>query len=194
MVGHLSSKGVRQLNDAHPAMYTLITRLTSAIWDTPYTMVILSSIIFAFVVSGIVTLQYKKGYSKKYLFIAPVFISVLPNTYMMMSLVSKNILFAVILLWLTYLIMKMFEEKAAFFKSVPSIISFVICNVLLVQIRHNGFVIIFNRVNTYILYDSILNKIVPVLILISVIACNSITNYIIYNNLDVQKSDIGFVV
>jgi hypothetical protein len=29
------------------------------------------------------------------------------------------------------------------------------------------------------------------LILISVIACNSITNYIIYNNLDVQKSDIG---
>ena len=188
------AKGVRQLNDAHPAMYTLITRLTSAIWDTPYTMVILSSIIFAFVVSGIVTLQYKKGYSKKYLFIAPVFISVLPNTYMMMSLVSKNILFAVILLWLTYLIMKMFEEKAAFFKSVPSIISFVICNVLLVQIRHNGFVIIFIT-GLILTYYTIRywkgTKIVPVLILISVIACNSITNYIIYNNLDVQKSDIG---
>lgn len=188
------AKGITKLYDHHPVLYTLIIRLLNQVWDSPYNMVVLNSLFFAFVVSGILTLIYKKGYNVKFLIILSIIVSILPNTYMMMSLISKNILFTNIMLWLTYLIMRIFDEKEAFFKNLVNITAFILCNVLLNLIRHNGFIVLFIT-GIFLLYCTIRYwgkiKVIPILVFTFLLLSNSLAKHIIYTSFDVERSVIS---
>ncbi len=145
--GSMTSDGVDQwaqaigaipIQNAHPAIHTLFLRICSKIAETPYTVVIAQIVIFVLIWTSLFGFLYEKGMSSKAIYIVALLIACMPNNYMMLCLISKNILYALIILWNMYLLIKLIDNSKNFF-CWKQIIEFSIALALLNTVRHNGF-------------------------------------------------------
>lgn len=133
--------GFYPIYDAHPAVNALIQRLCSKIYPSPVVFTVLQALLFSYVCTRITSVLYRKGCSGRILLCALVVIAISPNTIALITCTSKNVLFAIILLWLIYLFMEIFEGPEAFFKRPRLMAQFVIVFPMLYIIRHNNFVV-----------------------------------------------------
>lgn len=135
----IQALGIYQINNAHPAIHTLFLRACSKIAETPYTVVFVQIILFSILWTSILGYFYKKGLKKRIVYMIAILLACTPSNYMMLCLVSKNILYAIIILWNMYLFMQMIDDSIAFLKSKIKIIEFGVALALLYTVRHNGF-------------------------------------------------------
>ena len=134
----MQALGVFSLSNAHPAIHTLFLRLCSNIVNTPYTTVVIQILIFVLLWTSLFGFLYQKGLSSKVIYIIAFLLAIIPNNYMMLCLISKNILYALIVLWNTYLLIRLLNDEIRFF-SWTRIAEFSIALALLNVVRHNGF-------------------------------------------------------
>lgn len=134
----LEAIGRFRLLDDHPAIHTLFLRLCSCMAETPFSVVLVQIGIFSLLWSLILSYFYYHGCKEKVVYFISLGVSLLPNNYMMLFLVSKNVLYALIILCSTFLFVRLYDDddflswKIAFFWGVDL--------VLLCLVRHNGFV------------------------------------------------------
>lgn len=131
--------GVDPIGDRHPAIHTLFLKACAQIAETPYMVVIVHILLFSLLWSSILKYLYQKGRIKETTLYIIAFVTVLfPNNYMMLILVSKNILYALVVLCTTYLFIRLYADEK--FLNCGTIIFFGIDLAFLYLVRHNGFV------------------------------------------------------
>mgnify|MGYP001070743163 CR=1 FL=1 len=136
------ARGYTPIGDAHPALHTLFIRLCSMIYPNPVSVTIVQSLILAYAVASILNFLEKKGFPQHFLWITAVVISISPTTIAMITLISKNILFAIVMLWMIYLFMEMFDNPQSFFHQPIFLTQFVLVFSVLYIVRHDAFVIL----------------------------------------------------
>ncbi|MEY8232647.1 hypothetical protein AALA82_13650 [Oscillospiraceae bacterium 50-16] len=136
------ARGFIPIADAHPALHTLFIRLCSMIYPNPVSVTIAQSLILTYVMASILSFLEKKGFPRRFLWIVAIVISVSPTTIAMITLISKNILVAIVMLWLVYLFMEMFDDPQSFFQQSVFLTQFVSAFSTLYIIRHDMFVIL----------------------------------------------------
>ena len=190
----LQAAGCYPIYNAHPAIHTILLRITSAAAKTPLVYIILQSILFAYITASFFGILYKKGAPKKLLVILSIIIGAAPPTAAMLTCSSKNILFAILIFWLTIQILDMFDNPRAFFKSPLKMIEFVIAIAFNYLIRHNTFVFLPIVIAVCIFFSIKLYRSVKLKPVICVTVAMLITQLItgpIYDVFDVQRSEGG---
>lgn len=149
--GNMTSDGVDQwaqalgriqLNDAHPVIHTLFLRLCSKLGKTPFSVVVVQIALFSGIWSKIFAFLYGRGLKKRIIYFITVVIACMPNNYLMISLISKNVLYAILVLWSTYLLARMICEGKNFFQWFR-VVEFSIVLALIYTVRHNGFLSVY---------------------------------------------------
>jgi len=131
--------GVWPIDNSHPAIHTLFLRACSKIAETPYMVVVVHTLLFSLMWAFISKYFYQQCKVKEItLYVIAFTMALLPNNYMMLFLVSKNILYALIVLCTTYLFIRLYADKN--FLNCGTIIFFGIDLSFLYLVRHNGFV------------------------------------------------------
>ncbi|MEY8359752.1 hypothetical protein AALA99_12105 [Anaerotruncus colihominis] len=138
----MQARGYSPLIISHPPIHTLLIRLCSMIYPSLISVTIAQSLLFAYALALHLSLAYRKGCDKKILYGLAIGVSVLPNTIAMITLVSKNVIFAIAMLLLIYFLFELFEDVEGFCKKPIIIIQFIIIVAFLQTVRNNSFVII----------------------------------------------------
>lgn len=131
--------GKTPIYDAHTPTHTLMIRLCSYIWKNPYIVVIVQIFSFSLVIERILTYFINKGLPIKLGYIIAFFIAISPNNIVMTSLISKNIAFTIIFLWVLYQLMILLQDKDAFMYTKSKVITFAFSLALLQLVRKNTF-------------------------------------------------------
>ena len=141
----IEALGLRQIGDSHPAAYVLLIRLTAQIIPNPYTYVIIQLMMFSTVMGAFLAFFYQKGVPKLAVIVIAFTLALMPNNFMTLMLMSKNPFHAIFLLWLMYLLIRLFDKPGKFSTSK----GYFMCCLMLTQlsinlvgvglIRHNGF-------------------------------------------------------
>lgn len=134
--------GIERINDAHPALHTLFIRLCAYIYPSPLSTTIVQSLIYAFVVASILTWLNQRGLKRRAAVMICLIIVLLPNHIMMLTCPSKNILFGILMLWLTYLLMRMIDKPKEFFNSYSLMGQLIVVAACTHIVRKNAFVIL----------------------------------------------------
>lgn len=181
--------GRYNINSAHTPVHTLFLKACISIVNNPYIVVIVQILLFSILITSFASFAYKKGAKKIFLFCAVLLLLILPNTWLMITLISKNIIFAYTILWSMYLMLLLIENPIKFFKKPLNDISLILAMIFVNYIRHNGFLVL------YILIASMLFctikywkqiKIIPLMIIIGVFISSWIIENPIYSYFDVQ--------
>ena len=131
--------GVYPIDNSHPAIHTLFLKACSLVAKTPYMVVIVHILLFSLLWSCIFKYLYQEGKLKEVsIYLIAFTIVILPNNYMMLFLVSKNILYALVVLCTTYLFIRLYTSEI--FLNVGTILFFGIDLAFLYLVRHNGFI------------------------------------------------------
>lgn len=131
--------GIRQLNDWHPVLHTLLERGILNIFHEPGMIIAIQDLIFVWLLTAVLMLGYEHGMSIGSLcFIGGAFI-LLPNQVISWTNSLKDYPYTLSLLWGLYLLLQIVLNSAWSRK-----ISFVLCLALdiffMVCLRHNGIV------------------------------------------------------
>lgn len=138
------AKGLAPLSNAHPFFHTLLLRACSTVWDNPFFVVILQIAAFAFLLSSFLTMFFERGLNKYIAFTISALLALLPNNLLMLTLMSKNIPFALSVWWLMYLLIRLFEDPYKFFHKPVNYIQLILSISLIDLIRHNGFLAVYS--------------------------------------------------
>lgn len=193
----IQALGYIPIADAHPAIHTIFLRLCSKIYPSPVTVTIIQALLLAFVISSILNKCYRKGISARILLGIAALFSVLPNTIAMITSITKNIMFAILLLWTIYLLMEAFDDPVHFFKSPIYIIQSLIVLPSVHLVRHNAFVILPIVALIFIYFTCRYFKSVhfrPIMLLLGVIVSVMVIKGPVYDMFDVVKSESGGVL
>ncbi len=127
-----------KFNDWHPVMHTLFIYLCTVIWNSPASMVIVQIAVFVSVyLSGIYSLR-KFGVGIPTLFIAMILFTLYPTNGFMAVTLWKDILYSIMLLWLTILLMNIAATKGKWIESPVNKVLFFINSLAILFFRHNG--------------------------------------------------------
>ncbi|RPF42144.1 hypothetical protein EDD70_2887 [Hydrogenoanaerobacterium saccharovorans] len=140
----LQAKGLWQLSNAHPFVHTFLLRVCSTVWDNPFLVVILQIAAFAGILSSFLTILYEHGLNKHVIFVISALLSFLPNNLLMVTLISKNIPFALAIWWLMILMIRLFENPHQFFHKPSNYIQMILSISLIDLLRHNGFLAVYS--------------------------------------------------
>lgn len=135
---YLQALGQWNLNNAHPVLMTLMIRATTIISKNPAFFIYLQILFFAFLISFILTFLYKKGLSKKAIYIFSFLFAILPSSYLLIVSLWKDVIYTIALLWMTYLLFRLCLNEKEFFQKKINSIAFVVATMLVAFFRHNG--------------------------------------------------------
>lgn len=135
--------GKTPIYDAHTPTHTIMIRLCSYIWKNPYMVVLIQIFTFSLVVEKILSFFINRGLPQKMGYIIAFIIAISPNTNAMISLISKNIAFTIVFLWVLYQLLILLDNKEAFISSNIKIIMFSVSLTLLQLIRKNTFTAVY---------------------------------------------------
>jgi len=138
----IQARGYIPIDDAHPALHTLFIRLCSMVYPNPVSVTIVQALLLSYVLASILNILEKGGVPRRLLWIIGGLISISPTTIAMITLISKNILFAIVMLWLIYLFMEMFDDPQIFFHRCVLLVQFILAFSVLYIVRHDAFVIL----------------------------------------------------
>ena len=131
--------GVYPIDNSHPAIHTLFLKMCSLLARTPYMVVIVHILLFSLLWSCIFRYLFQKGKLREdFIYLMSFTVAVLPNNYMVLFLVSKNILYALVVLCTTYLFVRLYASEK--FLNSRIILFFGVDLAFLYLVRHNGFI------------------------------------------------------
>lgn len=127
-----------KFNDWHPVMHTVFNLVMSKIWNSP-AMVVLAQIVIMVAVYfwGIKTME-RLGVSKIILAIAILFFSFYPANGFMIVTLWKDILYSIMLMWMTIILVNVVFTKGKWIESKVNLVIFCINSLGVMFFRHNG--------------------------------------------------------
>lgn len=145
--GNISSDGVDQimqalgkwpLTNSHPVIMALIIRILYYVIKSTF-FVILVQILFASLTFAVVFYEaIKKGINKKYIYLMAFIIAFMPNNYMMMTTLVKDVPYSVLIVLISYYIYKLLDSNRSFLDKKINYCLFPIVLVCCSLYRHNG--------------------------------------------------------
>lgn len=192
-----------RIQDNTSAAFTLLVRLCYKIWGSPYCYIMLQLFLFSFISSRVLTYFCIKGIPIRITYCLSAVIAVLPNNFMTLSILKTNPLYAILCIWLTYLLIKLIENPEKTGMSFGFIAEMSIVLPCLYLCRHNSFLAVYGTcfilIFMFIRYakqHKKLNVNVLIPILLTIIIVKTVTGPI-YTYFDVipntpKPSDIGY--
>lgn len=184
--------GLSPIYEAHTPLHTIFIMVCSKIYNSPFTVVIMHTLIYGVLLSNILTRLYIKGLSKKVIILISILVTIAPNNIMMINLISKNTVFGLVLMWTTYILFRIYDDEINFFKNPVNIVMFTINLTLLYLTRKNAFVAVFSIFIALLIFGVKLLKECkgsPILIIVLSALLISFIEKPIYNLFNVQRSD-----
>lgn len=135
--------GRSPIYDAHTPTHTIILRLCSYIWKNPYMIILVQIFTFSLIMAKLLSFFINKGFSRKLGYLVAFLIAVSPNTIAMISLMSKNIAFTIIFLWVLYQLIILLDNKVGFMNSTFNMVIFSVSLALLQLVRKNTFIAVY---------------------------------------------------
>ncbi len=190
--------GVWGIADSHPAIHTLFIKFCSLLAKTPYMVSVMQILLFSILWSFIMRYLHQSGnLNAEALYIISFVTASIPTNYMMLFLVSKNILYGIIVLCTTFMFIKLWGDET--YLQYKIVFLFGIDLSLLYLVRHNGFigtivscVIILSMALYQLSKRKILNCIKLCSILVVMAACIAIIRGPVYSYFQVLKNGNTF--
>ena len=132
-----------RIKDDTSAAYTILLRLCSKIWGSPYCMVMLQLFLFSFISARVLTYFCTKGIPVRITYVLSAVIAVLPNNFMTLSVIKTNPMYTIFCIWVTYLLIKLIENPEKTGMSVGFIAEMGIALPCLYLCRHNSFLAVY---------------------------------------------------
>lgn len=183
--------GYYQIDNAHPALCTIIIKILMSIWNNPFVIILTNILFFSIIITYIYKYLFEHNVNEKFLYITLLIFIFSINNISMITMAWKDIPFTISLLWLTFEVYKIVKEKDNYFKNNISIILFSIAMTLTFFLRHNG-MIPFIIIIVYLLY-LLIKLSTKIRILITICLCLGFVWFIkgpVYSYYNVSKSNI----
>lgn len=191
------------IQDNTSAAFTILLRICYKIWRSPYGFILLMLFLFSFVFARILAFFYKKGVSSCVVYVAAAIIAILPNNYTTLLTIKTNSLYAILCIWVTYLLIKLIDNPERVSKNAGFIAEMSIVLACLYVCRHNSFLAVYGTCAILILMCIVYIKqkkklniyfIIPVavaLVLIKVITGPIYTHFDVIRNTP-QASNVAY--
>lgn len=135
---YLQAIGLRRITQYHPALMTIILRISTFIFKSTIPYLIFQILFGAFTITLILNELYKKGVKFGKIILISILVALLPQNLTMIVSLWKDIIYTIALLLMTYLFWKIATNREEFFKSKIMILLLIISFVLVTLYRHNG--------------------------------------------------------
>lgn len=132
----------RILNNS-PAAFTLFVKLCSILYKSPYSYIVIQILLFSLVSSRVMIYFYKKGMPIKIIYCMSAFIAILPNNYMTLSTLSKNPMYTILCIWVSYLLFELIDAPEKAGMSIKYIVKMSIALPCLYLCRYNSFIAVY---------------------------------------------------
>lgn len=139
----LQAIGYWKISNGHPPIFPLLIRVLTKIALTPYVYVVFQIVLCAFVLSKWFTFLYKKGVPLIGLVLVDILLSVMPNNFMMLTLISKNPLFSILNLWLLIQIVQLLDNPQKCVQGIRWNVETAISLSGLYLVRYNSFLAVY---------------------------------------------------
>jgi len=182
------------IQDNTSAAFTILLRMCYKIGGSPYCFILLQIFLFSFICARVLAFFYTKGISSSIVYCISVFISVLPNNYMTLFILKTNPMYAILCIWLTFLLIKLIDDPGKVIMSFRFIVEMGIIMGALYLCRHNSFLAVYGTCIILLLmffkhlkqYKKIkINYVIP--ILLTIIFVKTVTGPV-YTHFDVIKN------
>ena len=132
--------GITEITDAHPALLTLVYKFIFKISDSPAPFTIIQIVLYAWAITAFLSYLNKLGLSRKITSAFAVLFSAHLVNGIYATVLWKDVLYTVALLWATLLFLKLAIEKKSFF-SISNIIQLSFAAAFIFLLRHNGLIV-----------------------------------------------------
>ncbi len=132
-----------KIRDDTSGAYTILLRLCSKIWYSPYCMVMLQLFLFSFISARVLAYFCTKGIPVRITYVLSAVIAVLPNNFTTLSVIKTNPMYTILCIWVTYLLIKLIENPEKAGMSVGFIAEMGIALPCLYLCRHNSFLAVY---------------------------------------------------
>lgn len=130
--------GMTPIDDAHTPFHTLYLRLLIHIMPSPLFISIVQILFFAGICSSFLAWLYQKGAPKKLLILFAIFFAASPNNGLSVITIWKDIPFGISLLWLTFILSRIYAEQEKYLSRVSAIAEITVCLLFVSLFRYNG--------------------------------------------------------
>lgn len=139
----IQALGRTPIYDAHTPTHTLMIRFCAYIWKNPYMVILVQIFTFSLIIALLLNFLIKKGLPLILGYIIAFVIAISPSNIAMTSMMSKNIAFTIIFLWVLYQLLILLDNKEAFMFSLSRTVMFGISLALLQLVRKNTFTAVY---------------------------------------------------
>ncbi len=176
--GNLSPDSISQLyssingpiNDAHPAIMTILLGILFKTTKNVFTYIIIQDLLFSLMLSKIFNYCRRKGVNNYLLICLSIVIPLIPNIGISSTTIWKDIIYSISLTFLSYYVYRIVIKDDDALYNIFDILLFIISFVFTKEFRHNGLVpFIFVTILLLILSIIRKNKKLLILLIISVI-------------------------
>lgn len=136
--------GYYKIYNNSPAAFTLLVRLCSTVWNSPYCYILLQLILFSLISSKMMSYFFTKGMSFRCVCCLSAIIAALPNNYITLSTLSKNPMYTILCIWATFLLIKLIEDPEKIGLSVKFIVEMSFILPCLYLCRYNSFIAVYS--------------------------------------------------
>jgi len=182
--------GITEITDAHPALLTLVYSFIFKISGSPWLFTILQIALYAWTVTAFLSYLCKLGLSRKITSAVAILFSAHIVNGIYATVLWKDVLFTVALLWATLLFLKLAIEKKSFF-SLSNIIQLSLCSAFVYLLRHNG-IIVFGMVLAVMAIAVIaLRSAKPLAVILASLALVGAVKGPLYSSLSIENQAIS---
>lgn len=186
----LQATGIKQINAAHPPLYTLMIKICSSLIPHPAFFVLIQIMFFSLLIGYLFSLLYQIANKKNIIIFGAIF-ALLPCNYMIITTMWKDIPFTMCLVILTLLLTKIAKEPEKFWHNKINLLLLVISLIGAKELRYNG-VIVFVLSILYMCYFAMKHRKFLVRILITLLFTLMLISFIhkpVYNFFNVRTEN-----
>ena len=182
--------GLTEVTDAHPALLTLAYRLIFEINGGPGLFTVIQISLYAWAITAFLSYLCKLGLSRKIASIVAVLFSAHIVNGIYATVLWKDVLFTVALLWSTLLFVKLAVEGKKFF-TILNIIQFSLCAAFIFLLRHNGIIVLGLILVVMAAAIIVLRSAKPLAVILATIAIVGVVKGPVYSSIGIENQALS---
>ncbi|MBQ7363396.1 MAG: hypothetical protein IJW48_02980 [Clostridia bacterium] len=182
--------GITEIFDAHPAFLTLVYRCIFNLTGGPGLFTVLQIALYAWAITAFLTYLNKLGISRKITTLFAVLFSAHIVNGIYATVLWKDVLYTVALLWATLLFLKLAIERKQFF-TISNIIQFSICAGFIYLLRHNGLIVFGMILLTMAIAVIVLRSVKPLAVILAALVLVGVVKGPVYSSIGIENQGIS---
>lgn len=182
--------GITEITDAHPALLTLIYKFVFKISGGPELFTVLQIVLYALTLTSFLSYLCKLGLNRKIATAFAILFSAHIVNGIYATVLWKDVLFTVALLWATLLFLKLSIEKKQFF-SISNIIQFSLCSAFIFLLRHNGIIVFAMILAVMAIAVIALRSVKPLAVILTTLAIVGVVKGPLYSSIGIENQSLS---